>query len=80
MTTRHDPGTCADEAARAGQRHGHGGHGWMIACCLPMLAIASILVATGVVRPFFLVFAVGCPLMMAMMMGGMGRGGGGDRS
>jgi hypothetical protein len=52
----------------------------MTACCVPMLAIAGVLVATGVVRPFFLVFAVGCTLMMAMMMGGMGRGGGGDRS
>jgi len=61
---------------RAGQRHGHGGHGrMMIACCVPMLAIAGIPVATGVVRPFFPIFAVGCTLMMAMMMG---RRGGGD--
>lgn len=60
---------------------GHGGHGWMmIACCIPMLAIAVILVATGTASPAFLVIAVGCTLMMAMMMGGMSHGGGNDRS
>lgn len=30
----------------------HGGHGWMmIACCIPMLVIAGILVATGAGAP-----------------------------
>ncbi len=48
----------------------------MIACCIPMLAIAGILVATGAVSPAFLVVAVGCTLMMALMMRGMGHGGG----
>jgi len=29
--------------------HGHGGHRWMmIACCIPMLMLAVVLVATGV--------------------------------
>lgn len=54
-----------------------GGHGWMmIACCIPMLAIAVLLVATGVVNPGFLIFAVGCTVMMALMMRGMNHGGG----
>jgi hypothetical protein len=62
-------------------RHGgHGGHGWMmIACCIPMLAIAVILVATGAASPTFLFAAVGCAVMMAMMMRGMGHGGDGRR-
>lgn len=54
-----------------------GGHGWMmIACCIPMLAIAVLLVATGVVNPGFLIFAVGCTVMMALMMRAMNHGGG----
>jgi hypothetical protein len=60
---------------------GHGGHGWMmIACCIPMLLIAVLLVATGAASPGFLVAAVGCTLMMALMMRGMGHGGGDGRS
>lgn len=46
----------------------------MIACCIPMLAIAVALVVTGVASVSFLFFAVLCTLMMAMMMGGMGHG------
>ena len=62
-----------------GGHAGHGGHSWMmIACCIPMLAIAVVLVATGVVGAGFLIVAVGCTLMMAVMMMGMG-GGGPDR-
>jgi len=53
--------------ARTTQRGG--GHSWMmIACCIPMLIIAVALVATGVVGVGFLAFAVGCTVMMAMMM------------
>ena len=52
-----------------------GGHGWMmIACCIPMLAIAGILVATGVLSARFLLLAVGCTAMMALMMRGVGHG------
>ena len=52
-----------------------GGHGWMmIACCVPMLAIAGVLVATGVLSSGFLLLAVGCTAMMALMMRGMGHG------
>jgi hypothetical protein len=59
----------------------HGGHGWMmIACCIPMLVIAGILVASGAASPGFLAVAVGCTLMMALMMRGMTHGGGDDRS
>lgn len=36
--------------------------------------------ATGLASPAFLVVAVGCTLMMALMMGGMSHGGGDDRS
>jgi hypothetical protein len=53
---------------------GHG-HGWlMIACCIPMLAIAIALVATGVVNPGFLFFAIVCTAMMALMMRAMSGG------
>ena len=48
-----------------------GGHSWMmIACCIPMLLIALVLVATGVVGVGFLFIAVACTVMMALMMGG----------
>ena len=60
---------------RAGHEHhagGHGGHGWMmIAGCIPMLAIAVALLIAGVVSAGFLVFAVACTAMMALMMRGM---------
>ena len=63
----------------AGRGHGgrHGGHGWlMIACCIPMIGIAVALVATGIASPGFLVVALACTGMMALMMVGMNRGGG----
>lgn len=54
---------------------GHGGHSWMmIACCFPMLAIAVVLVATGVASSGFLLGAVACTVMMAMMMRAMSGG------
>ena len=59
-----------------GQHRGHSGHGWMmIACCIPMLIIAIVLVATGVAGPGFILAAILCTAMMAMMMGGMHGGG-----
>lgn len=52
------------------------GHRWMmIICCIPMIAIALLLVASGVVSAGFLIFAVVCTLLMAFMMGGMGHEG-----
>lgn len=70
---QHDSGApepTGDHDTGGGRRHSHG---WlMIACCIPMLAIAVILVLTRVVDPVFLVVAVACTLMMALMMRGMG--------
>ena len=62
---------------------GHAGHGWMMMiCCVPMLAIAIVLVATGVASSGFIFTAVACTVMMFMMMrmmGGMGGNGGEQR-
>ena len=77
------PGPDHDEVAHSatadsgrGSQTGHGGHGWMmIVCCIPMLAIAAVLLAVGVVSVGFLVFAVICTAMMALMMRGMSHGG-----
>lgn len=62
------------------RKSGRGGHSrWMmIACCVPMLAIAIALVATGVVGAGLIVIAVACTVLMAAMMAGMSHGGGGD--
>ena len=59
-----------DERHQAPQAHGgHGGHGWMmVACCIPMLIIVGVLVATGVVGTGAIVYAVVCLGMMALMM------------
>lgn len=46
----------------------------MIACCIPMLAIVAILVATGVFSSGFILAAVGCVAMMGLMMFAMSRG------
>lgn len=46
----------------------------MIVCCIPMVAIAVVLVATGVARPSFLFGAFACTAMMALMMRGMNHG------
>lgn len=56
---------------------GHGGsgpgHRWlMILCCIPMIAIAVALVVTGVVGIGFVLVALACVAMMALMMSGMG--------
>lgn len=64
------------------ERGGHGGHSrWMmIACCIPMLLIAAALVVTGVVGAGFLLPALLCTAMMALMMGGMSHGADGTSS
>ena len=79
------PGSNASHLPREHGRHGghggHGGHGWMmVACCIPMLAVAIGLVAAGVVSAGFLLVALGCTAMMALMMRGMDHAGhGGPR-
>ena len=62
-------------AGQASEQHvgpaSRGGHSWMmIACCIPMLLIALVLVVSGVVGVGFLFVAVACTAMMALMMGG----------
>jgi hypothetical protein len=74
MTSTHD---VRPDIPISGPHGGKGGHGWMmIACCIPMLIIAIVLVATNVVNVGFLFLALMCTAMMAMMMRGMSSGGG----
>jgi hypothetical protein len=62
-----------DPRQRAAHRHGR--HGWMMAaCCIPMLVIAIVLVATGVASIGFIFGAAMCMAMMVMMMRGMAGG------
>lgn len=73
----------ADAHERPGHGHlldgsphgGHGGHRlMMIACCIPMLLIVGVLVATGAAGTGVIVYAAVCLGMMALMMFAM-RGG-----
>lgn len=74
-------GTASHHRPDSEQPGGHGRHGWMmIVCCIPMLVIAIVLVATGVIGAGFLLVAVGCTAMMAMMMRGMDPGDGTGQS
>ena len=67
----HDPSHAEGDPGHAGGHGGHRGHGWMmIICCIPMIVIAVVLVATGVASIGFLFVAIGCLAMMALMMGG----------
>ena len=54
----------------------HGSHSWhMVACRIPMIAIAVVLVAIHAVGPGFLLVALACTAMMALMIdGGMDHG------
>ena len=65
----------ADHDHRGGARRTN--HMTMIACCVPVLLIAAVLVATHVVSASALVVAVGCVVMMAFMMRGMDHDHGG---
>ena len=72
MTTLDNEPTRRDDH---GGHAGHGGHSWMmIACCIPMLIIAIVLVATGVAGAGFIFVALMCTAMMWMMMRGMSGG------
>ena len=62
--------TFGTQKADQGQQHsghgGHGGHGWMMMiCCIPMLVIAIVLVATGVATGGFIFVAVMCTVMIS---------------
>ena len=73
--TRHHQDSSRQSSTPGPAVAGHRGHGWMmILCCIPMLIIAIALVVTGVVSATFLVFAVLCTVVMALMMGGMHGG------
>ena len=72
LGTKRDPSVRSDE----GKHSGHG-HWMMMACCIPMLAIAIVLVATGVAGAGAIFAAIMCTAMMAMMMRGMSGGPGG---
>jgi hypothetical protein len=77
-TPREDGGGVSDlDAEQSSAQEEKGGHGrWlMIACCVPMLTIAIVLVATGVAGAGFIVAAVACTAMMAVMMVAMFPGG-----
>jgi uncharacterized membrane protein len=75
MTAQREPETITQATTEEKRSSHRPGHGWMmIACCIPMLVIAVVLVATGVASPGFLVIAIGCTVMMAIMMAGMGHG------
>ena len=73
-----DERDAGDRATDQPERRGLGSHWLMIACCIPMLAIAALIAATGAGWGFFAA-AVACTVMMAAMMGAMsggdGRGG-----
>lgn len=51
----------------------------MIACCVPMIAITIALVGAGVLSAGFLLAAIACTAMMALMVRGMSDGHGQQR-
>lgn len=54
---------------------GHGGHRWMmIACCIPMLIVVGVLVASGTAGSGAIIYAVVCLGMMWLMMRAMPGG------
>jgi hypothetical protein len=64
----HDPGLDGHDPEPPAKS----GHDWMmIACCIPMLVIVGILVATGVAGAGLILAAVMCTAMMWMMMRAM---------
>lgn len=78
---QHDPPRHREPSSEAPEHGRGGGHSrWMmIACCVPMLAIAVVVALSGAGLRFLFV-AIMCTLMMAMMMGGMHGDSGSDES
>ena len=70
MSSLQDPERHTDQQDE--ERRGGHGHLAMIACCIPMLAIAVVIALSGAGLGFLLV-AVMCTAMMALMMRGMMR-------
>lgn len=69
--SRHHPraGITAQTHTGHDPRRRHGGHRlMMLLCCIPMIAVAVVLVATGVANAGFIVVALVCLGMMAAMM------------
>ena len=57
------------------EQEGGKSHRWlMVVCCIPMLIIVGVLVATGVAGTGAVLFAVICLGMMALMMFAMPGG------
>ena len=55
-------------------RGSHHGHRWMmLACCVPMVAIVAVLLATGAAGTSAVVFAAACVGIMTVMMLAMPR-------
>ena len=78
MTTSDQHPTTRSDSSDTHHGMGHAGHGWMmIVCCIPMLIIAFVLVATGVASVGFIFAALLCTAMMAAMMWGMNHAGSG---
>ena len=67
--TGYNASTGHDANSGAHQHGEHGGHGlMMLVCCIPMVAVAVLLVVSGTASAGALVWAMGCLLMMAAMM------------
>lgn len=77
MTNQHSHHSSAGAQNIEGAHHSH--RWMMVVCCIPVLVIAIVLVLTGIASPGFIVVALGCTFMMALMMRGMDHGGGGER-
>ncbi len=88
MTTQHNsserietimqPQPSQVDVPPAGHRHhghDHGGHGWLMwLMCLPMLILVGVIAVTRGLGGGGLLFAVGCLLMMGVMMRLMNHG------
>lgn len=81
MTSPHTPSGPPQQADGPGQQARHRRHRWMmVACCIPMIALFVAVWAAGLIPASFLIIAVACTAMMALMMGGMRRGEAGSRA
>lgn len=65
------PNRAPETTPHVEERHDHGahrGHGlMMLACCIPMIVIVALLVATGAAGSGAVLWAIGCVVLMAVM-------------